>query len=438
MLTEEQIELCNAFGPYSHGVWSGKNGSYGNEEALNGRGYFLFTTIKQIIEEKFSTAEIENLSIIDIGCYDGWLLCQLESLPFKKLVGLEPRKKNIDKGVAIREMLGIQTRCEFIEGSIENIPSTFNEKFDIVICTGLFHHLSSTSIGAKSLQSICKNFLFIETICTPSRYETDELQRDLELKDIPYIFGDKVFGFSGHKFESNYYDGSSSDLAVVSIPSPNALKMFLSVAGFSQIKIVSSPDKYKKIFGDSWRNFDAICITGEILESNTPHRTADSWILAYETGILTTLIKKNDLNRLINCHRKEEIDTTKFYDSASDTSPNMMGVKINDLPEDVQRLINSFNFEEEILKNIKYAPDDKLSFEIAKHQINCSELEAAKKTLLSIIRKHNSDWRIVYRSFCLVSLIFKHQNNHMDHDKYRRLCLLSNSGYPKRILDSTL
>ena len=38
------------------------------------------------------------MSIADIGCYDGWILHELSDLPFKRMVGIEPRQKNIDKG----------------------------------------------------------------------------------------------------------------------------------------------------------------------------------------------------------------------------------------------------------------------------------------------------------------------------------------------------
>ena len=38
------------------------------------------------------------MSIIDVGCYDGWILHQLSNLPFNQMVGIEPREKNIIKG----------------------------------------------------------------------------------------------------------------------------------------------------------------------------------------------------------------------------------------------------------------------------------------------------------------------------------------------------
>ena len=48
--------------------------------------------------EPVDEPEIKDFSILDIGCNDGWVLHQLSDLPFKKMVGIEPREKNIEKG----------------------------------------------------------------------------------------------------------------------------------------------------------------------------------------------------------------------------------------------------------------------------------------------------------------------------------------------------
>mgnify|MGYP002637223365 CR=1 FL=1 len=114
------IELANAYGPYAHGTWVGHELVIGNEEALAGRGAFLVSLIRRSILEKFTLDQISNMTLVDVGCYDGWLICQLEDLPFARMIGVEPRKKNLDKGRVIRELLGIETRVEFRQGSIES------------------------------------------------------------------------------------------------------------------------------------------------------------------------------------------------------------------------------------------------------------------------------------------------------------------------------
>jgi hypothetical protein len=65
-------------------------------------------------------------------------------------------------------------------------------------------HLSSTAGGVAALHAICSKFLFLETICFPAALEDYRLQEVLELKDLPYFFGNKSFGVTGHKLESGY------------------------------------------------------------------------------------------------------------------------------------------------------------------------------------------------------------------------------------------
>ena len=102
--------MANAYGPYSYGTWGSQESAVGNEEALAGRGALLASHIRSAILKKFTIEQIRGMSLVDICCYDGWLICQLEDLSFIRLVGVEARKKNLDKGRVIRQLLGIETR----------------------------------------------------------------------------------------------------------------------------------------------------------------------------------------------------------------------------------------------------------------------------------------------------------------------------------------
>lgn len=284
----QAVELANAYGPYTHGTWAGRELVIGNEEALAGRGAFLTSLIRRSILERFTVEQIRNMTLVDVGCYDGWLICQLEDLPFARMVGIEPRQKNLDKGRVIRQLLGIETRCEFRQGSIENLKETLGaDKADVVICAGLFHHLSSTASGVAALHAICLKFLFLETICFPSALEDDRLREALELKDLPYFFGSQTFGVTGHKLESGYYDGSATQMSVVSLPSVEALKMFLDVGGFTDIKVEVDPAAYSKAVAGGYRSFSAVCITAS--PRTSPIDTAP-WIVDYEGGLVRTLL----------------------------------------------------------------------------------------------------------------------------------------------------
>ena len=97
-LTPDQIQILNANGPYSMAVWKSGEVSVGNEEGLSGRSVYFLEKLRKSILKNYSYSEIQNFSILDIGCNDGWVLHQLSDLPFKKMVGIEPREKNIKKG----------------------------------------------------------------------------------------------------------------------------------------------------------------------------------------------------------------------------------------------------------------------------------------------------------------------------------------------------
>ena len=120
-LTTEQIETLNANGPYSMAVWKSGEVSVGNEEGFTGRSaYFVKKTRKSILKN-FSVEELKEMSILDIGCNDGWVLHQLSDLPFKKMVGVEPREKNIQKGRVVREILKLENNADYRIGDIESL-----------------------------------------------------------------------------------------------------------------------------------------------------------------------------------------------------------------------------------------------------------------------------------------------------------------------------
>ena len=140
------IFKLNSFQPYIHGVWKNDKVSIGNEEALEGRNKLIIDQFEKIISKSFSTDEIKKLRLIDIGSYDGHLSIEIEKkFPFKEIVSLEPRKKNFEKGKFIREYLNVNTKVKFLNGNLEDVK----DKFDIVFCVGVLHHLERPEEGLQ-------------------------------------------------------------------------------------------------------------------------------------------------------------------------------------------------------------------------------------------------------------------------------------------------
>ena len=433
-LSAEQIELINAYGPYNHAVWTAKGISVSNEERLSGRGEFIVSKIRECITKNFRPDEIRNLSILDVGCYDGWILHQLSDMKFRRMVGVEPREKNIIKGKKVREILNIQTPVEFRIGEIDNLG---DETFDIVICTGVLHHLESIPAALRNLRRICNKMLFVETLCLSSNHITSAVKKDLEMKDIVYQYKGKVCGLTGQKFESSYYDGSADKLSVVSISSIESLIMYMDTYGFKDIKVVADSQSYwKLVLKKSGRPVNAVCICASIgTRDRKPALDESSWVNEYERGLLKTVIDKRYIWPLYKlfCQKKKLLwlplvsVNILFYLRTSNRFSRLFAY--------INKKIFSEKYEQEIIKNLKFNPEDKLRLEYGKILYNEKNYQAAISALKAITQKNNADWRAVYRAFCLLAIVYRDMNAEEESSRYKDLCLTSNPNFPVALIE---
>ncbi len=429
----EAVELANAYGPYAHGTWVSQELAVGNEEALAGRGAFLVSQIRRAILDCFTVDQIRGMSLVDVGCYDGWLICQLEDLPFARLIGVEPRMKNLEKGRVIRQLLGIETRCEFRQGSIDNLENVLDGlQADVVTCTGLFHHLTSAAVGVTALRTICRQLLFLETICFPGVLDDESLRRGMELKDLPYFFGNKGFGVSGHKLESGYYDGSATHLSVVSLPSVSALGLFLDVGGFEDIRVVVDPDAYAQaVVVEEGRSYSAVCITAHPRQESID---PSLWIEKYECGVLCTLIPLNVAQVL---YRKyclhEEVSEVPALAALVLRTISGTSLKQEEARNSLQAEVSdSYLFE--IYKNLRFAPHDKIALEYGKCLVASGNYEDGERVLFCVTKRMNADWRAVYRSFCVIAWSSRARGAVTAADRYEELCFIANPQFPSLLL----
>ena len=132
------------------GTWIGNDRAWARKNPLkDGR-----TTSSQhlsIVKTNYTTEELAGMTMVDVGCYDGFLSVEIEKrLKFKENDGVEPREKNISKGRMARQFCGIGPQVEFTIGDIASLASS-GQTFDIVFCSGVFHHLEYR-LGGKILE----------------------------------------------------------------------------------------------------------------------------------------------------------------------------------------------------------------------------------------------------------------------------------------------
>lgn len=427
-LSDQQIQELNAHGPYSMAIWKSGDVSVGNEEGLAGRSEYFTNLIRQTILKHFSVDDLRGMSILDIGCNDGWVLHQLSDLPFDKMVGIEPREKNLAKGRTVRKILKLRNNVDYRVGDVESLGG---EQFDIVICAGVLYHVESIPVALRAVRKACKQLVFIESRCISSSHVTPELMAEIEMRDLVYQFKQRQCGITAQKFESGYHDGSAKSGTIVNVPTTESLVMTLGLVGFENIEVVADPDTYRAAVWQDKRPLGGVCIAATVKQ--TPDSTVDQeakWIGDYERGLEREVLPRAYLEPLYRFFCLGEtsvalggrLQKTKEYLLSRPESPVVI--------DDLVPTVGVGKYAREIISNWRYSPRDKIALEYGKLLNSEGRNEDAITVLTSISTKLNADWRATYRSFHLLSSIYGSLGRHSEAERYRALCLTCNPRYP--------
>jgi len=427
-ISNEEIEMLNANGPYSMAVWTSGNMQIGNEEGLKGRSAFFTERIREILLKNFTIDEIKTFSVLDIGCNDGWVLHELSDLPFARMVGIEPREKNIAKGRTVRNILNIPSRVEYKIGDVDTLE---DDIFDIVICAGLLYHIESIPNALRRIRKVCGRMLFIESRCISSKYITRALRHEIEMRDLVYQYKDKICGITAQKFETSYSDGATNEFCIVNIPTIESLIMYLDFLGYEKMEIVADPKSYRAAVWKNKRPLNGVCIAAFLnMDKQKEKSEESSWINEYERGLEKTVLKKKYVEPLYEYFCLGNFDFGLFMYSLNTFLYLISPAWLTGLFGSIIRYWHKGKYELEIVKNLRYNPSDKLCLEYGKILYDEKAYESAISVLKRITTKVNADWRAVYRSFYLLSKIYKNLGLEDDAYRYKELCLRCNPDFP--------
>ena len=398
------IARLNSFGNFTCSVWSKDGIVIGNEEGLKGRSSLILNEIEKKIKKKYSFEELKNKTILDVGCYDGFYLTHLSHFKFKKIVGLEPKKKNIIKGKEIRKFLKIEEpEIDFVCGDLSTFKT--NEKFDIVLCLGVLHHTADHLSFLKRLKNFTSEILFIDTrVVQDKLVNKNFFLQNIEMLDVIYKFKRPKISFSAHKFESNFNDSSTHETGLVSIPNSNTLEMFLETLNY-KTEILVSEKEYRKRLNHN-RPLDGLLICSEPKKFKSS--LSFSYPIKYEKKILKTIFENDFIENIYNIYMHKisfkSLITKNFYIYVI-----LKNKKYHFLFDLFFK--KKFNKNQiEILKNLHYSFEDKINYELAKKKYYEEDFDGAEELLNKIIYKLNSDFRTVYRSYYLLYKISKKKN----------------------------
>lgn len=404
--------IINSCGPYVHSYFEIDNQYFSHEGPLAGRANFLIQNTESFLESYCQRNDLkkENLKILDVGCYDGWILNKLYYKGYKTLYGLEPRLQNIERGKILRKTLNISDDVKHFQGTLvdQGLIAEQND-FDIVLNFGVIHHLNDIHSFINLLRTKLKTggALLVETLTLDDSFADKNLSTSLEPKDIIYNDTSKAVSFIGVKLESDYYPGSAAKTGTVQIPAKKALLWFLENSNFKILR-----DFTQKTYTAHREAAQSTFIESLAVDSNN-----------YKTNRYSSILERKMVYGVL-----DEI-TLEHLEKVVGENPEPFD---ETLKQELDKLIISISTEEhEIVKSIIHAPVTKLQFEKAKYYFLNNESTKAINILHELVTQLSDDWRTTYRSFYLLKII-----DPENFEFWKEMANRCNPEFPEEIIDA--
>ncbi|MBU1196081.1 MAG: DUF1698 domain-containing protein [Proteobacteria bacterium] len=432
------IEKINLLGPWTHGYFELGNGIVieDNDDIQKPRLLKFKKYFKEIIRSHYQKETLEDKTLCEIGCYTGYFVFEmLKCFNFMKVTGLEPRERNLAKARFIKQLFELSDqKFELREYDILNSGPT-TEKYDVVLMPGVLHHLDNHLNALQNLYSMTRELCIIETLVLPGELNNDQSRKYLELKDSFYKDNHDYFGLVGYKYESGDLDGSAVRGGIVAVPTVKALMMMLKHVGFDDIEIYKSEEDLKKeiYHPNLYRNTTGVIISCTKRKTKNEKNLITANKLNIEKNeIYTSLpysiiaevyaytVGKKQINELADISRWVVVSQEQYSTPEGDVAWKQLGGE-TDLSID----------ELCIIATLKHAFEQKVAFEYAKALYQKECIEDCLSILKKLITVCNLDWRTVYRTYFLLSLIYYDRQEYNNSSDYLEKSLRA---YPNFLL----
>lgn len=450
-MNENDIEYLNALAPFDHGMWEGNslNGSnikVGADSLFSERSIWLVNKISSYLIENFSLPVLETMSVLEVGSYDGWVLTQIcKIIKFKHVIGVEPRKKNIRKGEVGRKLANIKTQAQFIEGNVNDLNKLLQDQsFDIVICLGMLHHVSSTYDTILTLCDKSTNVVIIDSMIIPElQSDSSTIEPYVNTKDIVYYGEEKTWAVAAFKFESPYGDGSRPNFGIVNVPSASLIEMSLSSCGFSKQKMLGNELDFYSDSKQNLRGVKELLVVGE--RDMNQNNLDNKWTEKIEISenifchvslpdvLILAMSKTFPGFKELKIQQEVESATSTNHDlNIENLVSNLMFKGLDpSLRSDLHSNIGEINENHlDILAVIFRSPFEKIIFEVSKFFLAKQLPLLAIKYLQIVVSKPGCDWWAFYRSCYILRQAFQMIGDEEKAKHYQDLLLLSNENFP--------
>lgn len=126
-------------------------------------------------------ASLEGLSVLDIGAWDGFYSFEAEKRGAKRVVAYDLNPVDYYGFDTARKLLN--SKVEFVQGSVYDLSSQVHGTFDVVLFLGVFYHLRYPLLALDRIRQVAKQYMILETNCMDQRLLLTN-QAEMPLREI--------------------------------------------------------------------------------------------------------------------------------------------------------------------------------------------------------------------------------------------------------------
>lgn len=430
------IQEINVLGPWVHGYFDLKNGIIiEDQDNLQKKRLFAMRDyLIDIIIKHYKTDNLQDKTLCDIGCNTGYFLYEIyKKIKLKKVVGAEPRTKNLAKAKFIANFFKLpKNRYILKKMDILSLKRKF-ELFDIVIMPGVLHHLDDHILALKNLYKMTKDLCVIETVVLSNEFNEKNIAEQLELKDDLYKIkkNENKFGIIGYKLETDRLDGATIHNGIVGIPTTDALLLTLRTVGFDTVQIYKSDEQLRKnVYNEkSYRKYHSVIVVASKNKKNKRLLSIKNTLDNIERDEFENYIPLKYIDPLYNFiinHSNKKLEKIPLLIYQSELKYKELSSK--QATQKLKKVIGGKPYYQTIC-TFKHAPNDKITFEYAKSLYHEELKDKAQLIIENLIQKVNLDWRTVYKAYHLLAKINMEKKDYREAQKFNALSLRAHPDY---------
>jgi len=341
-------------------------------------------------------------TLLDVGCNAGYFSIELQkAFHFDRVLGIDPRERNIRKARFIASQLGLDTELSFQTGDILSESVRELGEFDVVLFLGVLYHLDDPLRALENIFRLTKDLLVLETmILNPASVRLERLWPQ-----------PKNFELMATECEADTRDGAAARTGIVQVPSLGAVRMLLEHVGFDNVRVLmdgrSEPDP----------------MNTAILAARKPSPTLSSGLTVFTSSMQDQSHEGQrrvplPIARWFYARMNPDLPSPQSQNGVVDdvvASLHWWLFRIRGLRGSYLRALVAKLLPGQDLASLygafRHAPADKACLEYAK-SLHAAGLSAEALVILNAaLRKASLDWDVVYQGYFLRACIHRDQGD---------------------------